>query len=265
MLRVDKLLVEQGHADTRARAQTLIKSGAVEVLMGDHWFVVTRPAARYASDATFRIQAHAALRYVSRGGLKLEGALKAAKLNVSGLRCLDVGQSTGGFTDCLLQHGAREVVGVDVGHDQLHPRLKAHPQVIALEGINARKLSEALTDNGINKHFDLAVMDVSFISQKLIAQELSQCLRPGGTLVTLVKPQFELGPDALNAKGVVKTPERFADLELSMRHLYTALNFQVQHYAPSPIRGGDGNREFLLIARSTPDGPGDASQDTPSG
>lgn len=253
MQRVDKLLVDLGHAETRARAQTLIKAGAVEVCMGENWFVVTRPAARYAPDTRFRIQAHESLRYVSRGGLKLERALQAAKLDVGGLRCLDVGQSTGGFTDCLLQHGARAVVGVDVGRDQLHPSLRAHPAVTALERINARELSKALSGHGIALAFDLAVMDVSFISQTLIAGELAKCLRPGGVLISLIKPQFELGPEALNSKGVVKTPERFKDLEKRMRDLYADLGFHVCLYSASPIRGGDGNREFLLVAGYQPD------------
>lgn len=252
MQRVDKLLVDQGHVDTRSRAQTLIKAGAVEVRMGSHWFLVTRPSARYASDSCFRVQAHDSLRYVSRGGLKLQGALEATGVCVKGLRCLDVGQSTGGFTDCLLQHGAREVVGVDVGRDQLHPSLRAHPSVSVLEGVNARELHAVLSHRGVQLDFDVAVMDVSFISQSLIATELAKCLKAGGLVISLVKPQFELGPDALNARGIVKTPERYGELENTMRALYSGLGFHIRHYGDSPIKGGDGNQEFLLVAEYRP-------------
>jgi 23S rRNA (cytidine1920-2'-O)/16S rRNA (cytidine1409-2'-O)-methyltransferase len=188
-------------------------------------------------------------RYVSRGGLKLEGALKATGLQVQGLRCLDVGQSTGGFTDCLLQHGAAQVVGIDVGHAQVHPRIREDDRVVCIEGVNARELSpgdERVPDAWLG--FDLIVGDVSFISLTLVLPGVVHLLQPEGRLLMLVKPQFELQPGQVGKGGIVKDESHYPFIENRVRMALTGLGMQVTAWLDSPIEGGDGNREFFVQA-----------------
>jgi 23S rRNA (cytidine1920-2'-O)/16S rRNA (cytidine1409-2'-O)-methyltransferase len=188
-------------------------------------------------------------RYVSRGGLKLEGALKATGVQVDGLRCLDVGQSTGGFTDCLLQHGAAEVVGIDVGHAQVHPRIQGDERVVCIEGVNARELEpgdERIPD--ALEGFDLMVGDVSFISLTLVLPGVVHLLKPTGQLLMLVKPQFELQPGQVGKGGIVKDDTHFPFIENRVRTALTELGMQVTAWLASPIEGGDGNREFFVQA-----------------
>ncbi len=186
-------------------------------------------------------------RYVSRGGLKLAGALAQTSLPVSGKTCLDVGQSTGGFSDCLLQAGARHVVGVDVGHGQLHASLRQHPQITALEGINCRALSaNDLGDTLPPAGFDLIVGDVSFISMTLILPQLPALLAADGDLLLLVKPQFEVGPSNIGKGGIVRDPALYGEVEQKLRLCAQQLGLKLRAWLDSPITGGDGNREFFI-------------------
>jgi 23S rRNA (cytidine1920-2'-O)/16S rRNA (cytidine1409-2'-O)-methyltransferase len=202
-------------------------------------------------------------RYVSRGGLKLEGALAASGVSVQGCVCLDVGQSTGGFTDCLLQHGAAQVVGVDVGHGQLHERLRGDARVVCLEKINARD-GEALLKiiaahasfisfkSQKDMKFDRIVGDVSFISLTLVLPALRPLLADDGVLVMLVKPQFELQPHDIGKGGLVRDASLYAQVEHKLRTACAALHWQITAWLDSPIVGGDGNREFFMVARPLP-------------
>ncbi|RYF36282.1 MAG: TlyA family RNA methyltransferase [Comamonadaceae bacterium] len=207
-MRADQLLVERGLAATRSQAQRLIASG-VQWFDGAAWRQVAKNGDLLPVAAEIRLLDTAEARYVSRGGLKLEGALRAAALDVAGWTCLDVGQSTGGFTDCLLQHGAARVVGVDVGHGQLHPRLREDPRVLAIEKVNARELHAGQVGAG----FDLVTGDLSFISLTLVLPALAPLLRPGGRLLMLAKPQFELQPGQVGKGGVVRDASLYAQVE----------------------------------------------------
>jgi 23S rRNA (cytidine1920-2'-O)/16S rRNA (cytidine1409-2'-O)-methyltransferase len=185
-------------------------------------------------------------RYVSRGGLKLEGALRAAGLAVTGWTCLDVGQSTGGFTDCLLQHGATHVTGVDVGHGQLHPKLRQDPRVTAIEKVNARELRA----EQVGGAFDLVTGDLSFISLTLVLPALAPLLKPGAQLLMLAKPQFELQPQQIGKGGVVRDAALYPVVERRLRDCCAGLGLAVVGWYDSPIAGGDGNREFFLHAQT---------------
>ena len=248
-MRADQLLVERGLAVSRSQAQRLIASGV-------QWRLGTGALRRVAKNgdelpeaAELVLLDDAEARYVSRGGLKLEGALQAAGWDVTGLRCLDVGQSTGGFTDCLLQRGAAQVVGIDVGHGQLNPRLRSDARVVCIEGLNARELQPAdarIPEAGDG--FDLAVGDVSFISLTLVLPGIASLLKPGARLLMLVKPQFELQPGQVGKGGIVRDPALYAVVEDRIRQACAAAGLQVQAWLDSPIEGGDGNREFFVQA-----------------
>lgn len=246
-MRADQLLVAQGLAPTRSAAQRLIQQGAAEWAGATGWAVIRKTGEDLPETAQLRVTDDAELRYVSRGGLKLEGALRHTGLDVDGLTALDVGQSTGGFTDCLLAHGARHVVGVDVGHGQLHARLQADPRVTALEGTHVRELA-GLRPHAPTGGFPLIVGDLSFISMLGSLPELLPWLEGHGRLLVLVKPQFELGPQALGKGGLVKDEADYPRLEARVRLACTALGLEVLDYFDSPITGGDGNREFFLYA-----------------
>lgn len=217
---------------------------------GAPWQPVRKGGDELPAQAELALLDDAELRYVSRGGLKLEAALARTRLDVRGWRCLDVGQSTGGFTDCLLQHGAAAVVGVDVGHGQLHPRLRADPRVRVLERCNARDLTaEALRDAAgpaAAPPFDLIVGDLSFISQTLVWPALVPLLAAHGQMLMLVKPQFELQPADIGKGGLVKDPSAYARVQARIAQAAQALGLQLRDYFDSPIEGGDGNREFLV-------------------
>lgn len=249
MQRADLLLVQQQLADTRTQAQRLIRTGRVHWQdQQRQWQPVNKSGLKLAADTPLQVQADPADRYVSRGALKLDAALTQFELSVQGVTALDIGQSTGGFTDCLLQAGAATVVGVDVGHDQLAPALKNHPAVICYEGINARQLPADLRRHSNDRGFDLIVMDVSFISQTLILPGLPMLLAPQGQLISLVKPQFEVGKAGVGKGGIVRDSQLYPQVEQRIRDLCQTLGFVVQGYMPSPIKGGDGNQEFLLWA-----------------
>ena len=248
-MRADQLLVERGLAASRSQAQRLIASGVQWRLGSGAFRRVGKNGDEVPQTAELVLLDDAEARYVSRGGLKLEGALQASGWDVSGWRCLDVGQSTGGFTDCLLQHGAAQVIGVDVGHGQLHPRLRGDARVVCIEGLNARELQagdERIPDAALG--FDLAVGDVSFISLTLVLPGVAALLKPGGRLLMLVKPQFELQPGQVGKGGIVRDPSLYAHVEDRIRQACAATGLQVQAWRDSPIEGGDGNREFLVQA-----------------
>ena len=247
-MRADQLLVQRGLAPTRSAAQRLIERGAVRWRASGAW-AVPRKAGEDLPDASeLELTDDAELRFVSRGGLKLDGALTRAGLAVTGWTCLDVGQSTGGFTDVLLQRGAARVVGVDVGHGQLAQKLRGDPRVSALEGVNARHLEAGQLPVA---RYELIVGDLSFISLTLVLPALAPLLAPaGGTLLMLVKPQFELQPADIGKGGLVKDRAAYARVEARLREACIAAGLAVIDWFESPIAGGDGNTEFFIQATS---------------
>ncbi|MDM0105220.1 TlyA family RNA methyltransferase [Variovorax sp. J22R24] len=248
-MRADQLLVERGLAASRSQAVRLI-AGGLRWRDGTAWRVVNKNRDEVPETAELELLDAAEARFVSRGGLKLEGALAAVGVDPRGRRCLDVGQSTGGFTDCLLQQGAEHVVGVDVGHGQLHQRVRDDARVTAVEGVNARTLSpDAWADQSPDDlDFGLIVGDLSFISLTLVLPALVPLLAPGGDLLMLVKPQFELQPGQVGKGGIVRDPALYAVVEQRLRDACAALGLGVQRWLDSPIAGGDGNREFFIHA-----------------
>jgi len=248
-VRIDQLLVERGLAASRSQAQRLIAAGVQWQQAGGAWRRVAKNRDEVPQDAALQLLDDAESRFVSRGGLKLEGALRASGIQVLGLRCLDVGQSTGGFTDCLLQQGAAQVVGIDVGHAQVHPRIQKDRRVLCIEGVNARDLApddERIPDAA--QGFDLLVGDVSFISLTLVLPGVVPLLKPGGHLLMLVKPQFELQPGQVGKGGIVRDASLYAVVEQRIRAALAELGLQIQAWLDSPIEGGDGNREFFVQA-----------------
>lgn len=242
-VRLDTLLVEQGLVPSRTAARRAVEAGRVS------WEseVLSKVSQELPADAVLVLAEDEEDRYVSRGGLKLAGALNASGLVVTGKTCLDVGQSTGGFTDCLLQAGAARVVGVDVGHDQLHSRLRSDGRVACHEGINCRALSaEDLGADFPSAGFDLIVGDVSFISLTLVLPQLPSLLAPGGDMLLLVKPQFEVGPQGIGKGGLVKDPALYRQVETKLGQAAAQCGLAVRGWFDSPITGGDGNREFFI-------------------
>lgn len=238
MARADVLLAERGYFESRAKAREAIEAGLVRV----DGRVLSKPATPIAGDAV--IEAQAPYPWVSRGGVKLAFALDHFALDPSGLSCLDVGASTGGFTDVLLARGARHVVAVDVGHGQLHPRVASEARVTSREGLDARDLTPELLGGAP----DLLVIDASFISLTLLLPVLLRLAAPHATLVALIKPQFEAGRAALK-KGVVKDEAAQTAACAKIAQEIERLGWRTLGLAPSPIAGGDGNREFLIAAR----------------
>ena len=238
-MRLDHLLTERGLARSRAEAQALIHAGAVE-LEGNRRL---KPGQLVAGDAPITLIEKP--RWASRAGAKLEHALDAFEVEVEGRACLDAGASTGGFTDVLLNRGARVVYAVDVGRAQLLDRLKRDPRVVSMERTNLRKLAE------LPERIDLATLDLSFISLRLVLSAVRNLLADAGRIVALVKPQFEAGKDSVPRGGVVRDPEVWSDVLLETMlhaedhglHAYRAIR--------SPITGADGNVEFLVDIRTT--------------
>ncbi len=233
--RLDQLLVERGLAESREKAQALVIAGSV--LVNGHR--VDKPGHSIAAESNIELTAK--LPYVSRAGVKLAGALDRFNVQVAGRVCLDIGASTGGFTDCLLQRGAARVHAVDVGSGQLDWRLRNDPRVTVREGINARYLSI----EQIGEPVDLAVCDVSFISVTLILPILPPLLRESAELVILVKPQFEVGREQVGKGGIVRDPEWHKQACDKIRIAVERLGFTAT-IMESPIEGAEGNREFLL-------------------
>jgi 23S rRNA (cytidine1920-2'-O)/16S rRNA (cytidine1409-2'-O)-methyltransferase len=236
--RADRLLVARGLFESRAKAQAAIAAGLVTADNRP----VRKPSDAIARDA--RLAAAPAFPWVSRGGVKLAHALDAMDLVVGGKICLDVGASTGGFTEVLLARGARRVLAVDVGRDQLHPRLRNHPDVVSLEETDVRALDPAR----IIEPPDLVVIDVSFISLKLVLPSALALAAPRAGLVALIKPQFE-APRRHRKKGVVRDAAVHAAVCADIAAFIAALGLRVTAMLPSPIEGGEGNREFLIGAQ----------------
>ncbi len=238
--RIDKLLVERELAETRERARALVIAGLV---LADEQRI-DKPGQTVRRESVIRVKG-AVHPYVGRGGVKLAAALDAFGLDPAAMVFLDVGASTGGFTDCLLKRGARRVVAVDVGHNQIDYRLRTDPRVEVREGVNARHLAPSDFD----ALFDGAVVDVSFISLRLILPAVASLLNPGGVLVALVKPQFEVGRADVGKGGVVRDDaKRLASLE-AIERCAASLGLERLGAIESPIAGADGNREFLLGLR----------------
>jgi 23S rRNA (cytidine1920-2'-O)/16S rRNA (cytidine1409-2'-O)-methyltransferase len=241
--RVDVLLVERGLAETRTRAQALILAGEVVASGGGAGERrVEKPGELLREDCDLRLKGEG-LRYVSRGGLKLEKALDAFGLDVAGVRALDLGASTGGFTDCLLQRGAARVVAVDVGYGQLHEKLRQDPRVESHERVNARELPESLGPFGV------IVADLSFISLRLVLPSALARLAPGGLFVGLVKPQFECGREWVEKGGVVRDEGARRRAVAEVAQALAGLGCEVLGDVESPIKGPAGNVEFLVAAR----------------
>ena len=234
--RLDVLLVEQGFFESRQKAQTTIMSGLVYV----NGQKSDKPGTPVANDAAIEVRGNA-LKYVSRGGLKLEKAMATFPIDLSGAICGDIGASTGGFTDCMLQNGASKVYSVDVGYGQLAWKLREDPRVVCMERTNARYL----THEQIPDELDFASVDVSFISLKLILPPLCGILKEGGHVACLVKPQFEAGKEKVGKKGVVRDPAVHLEvLEHFLDHAKES-DFTVLGLTYSPIRGPEGNIEYL--------------------
>lgn len=256
-MRIDQLLVQRQLASSRAQAQRLIASG-VQWQQGDVWLRASKHGQEVPDDAPLRLLDESEARYVSRGGLKLAAALAHTGVQVQGARCLDVGQSTGGFTDCLLQAGAAQVLGLDVGHGQLHARLRQDPRVLCIEGVNARDaqaVADALAPVAAPASVDVLVLDVSFISQTLLWPALLPWLKPGAALLMLVKPQFELQPGQVGKGGIVRDSALYLAVRQRLEAAAAALGLDVLRWLDSPIKGGDGNREFFIYARAAQHGP----------
>lgn len=237
--RLDLVILERGLADSRQKARALIMTG--RVLVND--LPIEKPGAQVSEDD--RISLKGDMPYVSRGGFKLETALQGFPVDPRGMVCMDVGASTGGFTDCLLQHGAIRVYAVDVGYGQLAWKLRTDPRVIAIERVNIRYLPQ----NALPEPVDLAVVDVSFISLKIVIPDLFKFLKPDAVLIALIKPQFEVGKGMVGKGGVVRDPKLHDSVLDDLTEFFIDQNLEVKATMPSPIQGPKGNREFLIHLR----------------
>jgi 23S rRNA (cytidine1920-2'-O)/16S rRNA (cytidine1409-2'-O)-methyltransferase len=236
--RIDKLMMDRGLADSRTKAQALVMAGVV--LANEKR--VSKPSEAFPSDIQIRIKGDSPEgRYVSRAGLKLEAALQHFGIDVNGRVCIDIGSSTGGFTDCLLKHGARHVVAVDVGTNQLVWSLRTDERVHVMENTNARDLAP---DN-IDSRFDIAVMDVSFISAKKIMPAIIPLIVDRGKLIVLIKPQFEVGRGEVGKGGIVTDPTKHERVKAEINDAAVQLDLQPLGIIDSPISGAEGNKEFL--------------------
>jgi 23S rRNA (cytidine1920-2'-O)/16S rRNA (cytidine1409-2'-O)-methyltransferase len=237
-MRLDKLLVEKGYADTRSKALGLIMSGNV--------LVDGKPITKAgtAIDENSGISLKELPPYVSRAGRKLEAALEAFGFDLTGKVAIDIGASTGGFTDVMLQKGAVKVYAVDVGHGQLHWRLRNNERVISLEGVNARNLDPAI----IPELCDIATFDVSFISLKLVIPPVLQVLKPHSHLIALIKPQFEAGRHHVQKGGIVRDEHVANEVIHDMETFLSSLGLNVHGTIPSPVKGVKGNQEYLIYA-----------------
>lgn len=235
-MRLDKAVFERGLVQSRSRAAQLIDSDNVKV----NGVIISK--ASFDVSENDIIEVFDSIGYVGRGGLKLEAALNTFHININMMEALDIGASTGGFTQCLLKYGVKNVVAVDVGCGQMHESLIRDERVTLIEKFNAKNLKPEL----IGGKKDIAVMDVSFISQTEIYEAMFSCLNDDGVAITLVKPQFEAGEKFLNKKGIVKDKKVFKDVFLKMQYNANKFGYSVFNICDSPILGGDGNKEFLF-------------------
>ncbi len=235
--RLDQVILERGLADTRSRAKAMIMAGSVSV-QGKR---VTKAGTMVDPAADIQVAAPA-IPFVSRGGLKLEKALDGFNIDVTGRSCLDVGASTGGFTHCLLERGARRVIALDVGYGQLDWTLRNDPRVTVMERTNIRHV----TAKDLPFTPDLAVIDVSFISLRLVVPAVKGLLAPGGEMVALIKPQFEAGPKHVGKGGIVRDPEVHEKVISELKNFFSFDQMlKIKGVMDSPIKGAKGNREFL--------------------
>jgi 23S rRNA (cytidine1920-2'-O)/16S rRNA (cytidine1409-2'-O)-methyltransferase len=235
--RLDVLLTEQGYADTRSKAQAIIMSGQVYV----DGQKADKPGVSYEETVQLEVRG-AACPYVSRGGLKLEKALRDFGVDPKGYVCSDSGASTGGFTDCLLQQGASKVFAIDVGYGQLDWKIRSDPRVVVMERTNIRYV----TPEDLGEPLDLSVIDVSFISLKIVLPAIKNLLKPDvGQVLCLIKPQFEAGKEKVGKKGVVREPEIHKEVLDMFVELAASLDFTILGLTFSPVKGPEGNIEFL--------------------
>ena len=237
--RLDTVLVERGLTESRSKARAVIMAGDVYV---DG--VRTDKAGALVKDGQEVTLRDAALKYVSRGGLKLEAALKEFGIDPSGGTAVDIGASTGGFTDCLLKHGAEKVYAIDVGYGQLDWKLRNDPRVVVREKLNARYIKPA----DIAEPADIAVIDVSFISLTMIIPPALALIKPGGLLIALIKPQFEVGKGEVGKGGIVRDESKHREVVDRITEFVKGLGVGVLGVIPSPIEGAEGNKEFLIAA-----------------
>lgn len=234
--RLDLLLTEQGYADSRSKAQAIIMSGQVYV----DGQKADKPGVSYQEDVTIEVRG-SVCPYVSRGGLKLEKALRDFGVKPEGYVCSDSGASTGGFTDCLLQQGAKKVFAIDVGYGQLDWKIRSDPRVVVMERTNIRYV----TPEQLGESLDLSVIDVSFISLKIVLPAIKNLLKPNGQVLCLIKPQFEAGKEKVGKKGVVREASTHKEVLDNFVELATQLNFHILGLTFSPVKGPEGNIEFL--------------------
>ena len=238
--RIDKLLEQRGFAESRTKAQAMIMAGVV--LVDERR--VEKPSETVGAEANIRIKGDSPeSRYASRAGLKLEKAMEDFGVDATGLRCLDIGSSTGGFTDCLLQHGAKRVTAIDTGTNQLAWSLRNDPRVEVRENTNARHL----TPGDFDESFDLIVVDVSFISLTKILPALMPLLTAHGRMICLIKPQFEVGRGEVGKGGIVREPEKQQRVIAEVNQRAVDLGLRVVQTIESPILGAEGNKEFLAL------------------
>lgn len=241
MMRADVYLASNGYAKSRSSAQSLISAGAV-VINGN---AVLKPSEQIDENVENSVIITQTQKYVGRGGYKLEYALERFGVDVRGLTAVDIGASTGGFTDCLLQNGARKVFAVDSGEAQLDSSLVVDSRVVNIEKYNARNMKK----EDFNEKIDIAVMDVSFISQTLIIPSLSELLEDGAWFISLIKPQFEVGRSAVGKKGIVKNPKDRINAVKSVISFAESFGFGCLGVSESAITGGDGNIEYVAAFR----------------
>lgn len=234
--RLDTLLVAKGLCETRSKAQALIMAGAVYV----DGQKLDKSGAQVSLESAVEVRS-GGCPYVSRGGLKLEKALRDFGVDVTGFVCSDSGASTGGFTDCLLQQGAKKVFAIDVGYGQLAWKIRSDPRVVVMERTNVRYL----TPDMLGEALDLSVIDVSFISLKLVLPAISGVLKPAGQVLCLIKPQFEAGKEKVGKKGVVRDPNTHEEVLTQFVETVRELGFTLKNLTFSPVRGPEGNIEFL--------------------
>ncbi len=237
--RLDRLLVDRGFVESREKGQALILAGQVLV----NGQKLDKAGTFVPEDGDIRILG-TPMPYVSRGGLKLEAALREFKVDVSGKTAMDVGASTGGFTDCLLQHGCKKVYAVDVGYGQMAWKLRQDPRVVVIERVNIRDMAPSL----VPEQVDIAVIDVSFISLEKVIPPVQQFLKPGAAVVALIKPQFEVGREQVGKGGIVRDEAAREAAKERITAFVQGQGFDVRGVIPSPITGQDGNVEYLIYA-----------------
>lgn len=253
MKRLDLYLVDKLKNISRTKAQDLIRNGSVEVLLNSKWQLIKQPSFEIEelSQPELRMSQFDELSFVSRSGLKLKNALTHTNLQVRDLKALDIGQSTGGFTDCLLQNDISEVVGVEVGSGQIHEKIKGHPKVVLFEKTNAKELykNSEFVKLYPKSYFDIVVCDVSFISFTSMVQSINFLLKEEGIGLCLIKPQFEVGPQNLGKDGVVKNPKLYDEVQIKIETELKNYHFELLEYFAAKPTGKDGNIEFFVHFR----------------